>query len=591
MQTQIMNTETFEISQNKVIIKLNERVCETPGEILVSPLFRAILERAIDKLVKRNSFLLGVFERRPVSGEDIDFFIKTLGALAHTPTRSIEKIIPGGQQFLNDPALFNEFIEYVYNFWRSFDRFLIASDNGRQWDQKPYRTFSATIGQLTGLIRGMYRDIQENVTGIHPRIYRQVAAGAEVSSIAALKEVPFSAPIYKKLNAVPVIRQILIYPPLILNPPMNKRTGKFERVQQNPLELFDLKAGEWLCYPAKVGPLIILIYFHNRFAELGHSLCNLFEMAEDEDLTRQPDAVYAFGVPDGILNAFGSFPTVFYDDEKNGILVGAVPGRDEFAYFGYLKKMVLTLHNIIMMKRGKLPYHGAFVRIRLKGGLDKTILFIGDTGAGKSETLEALRDLGETSIEDLIIIADDMGSLEMAPAGVIGYGTEIGAFLRLDDLPPGYALGQIDRAIIMSPNQVNARIILPVTTFQNVIKGHPVNFIFYANNYEDIDEDHPLIEFFANPEQALSVFREGTVMSKGTTTTVGIVHTYFANVFGPVQYKDLHEGLTHRFFQAFFKHNIPVGQIRTRLGLSGWERQGPRDASRELLKVIQNNSC
>ncbi len=597
MQTQIMNTETFEISQNKVIIKLQDRVCETPGEILASPLFRAILERAIDKLVQRNSFLLGIFDRRPVTGETVDLFIKTLGTLVHTPIRSTGKVVAGAEQFLKDPALFNEFIEYVYNYWRSFDRFLIANDNGQAWDQKPYRTFNATIGQLTGLIRGMYRDIQENVTGIHPRIYRQVAAGAEVSSITALKAVPFPAPVYKKLNAVPVIRQILIYPPLILNPPMNKRTGKFERVQKNPLELFDLKAGEWLCYPAKVGSLIILVYFHNRFAELGHSLCNLFEMAEDEDLARKPDAVYAFGVPDGILNEFGSFPTVFYDDEKDGILVGAVPGGDEFGYFGYLKKMVLTLHNIIMMKRGKLPFHGAFVRVRLKSpasaeadGLDKTILFIGDTGAGKSETLEALRNLGETSIEDLVVIADDMGSLEMTRAGVIGYGTETGAFLRLDDLPPGYALGQIDRAIIMSPNQVNARIILPVTTFQNVIKGHPVDFVLYANNYEDIDEDHPLVEFFATPEQAMGVFREGTVMSKGTTTTTGIVHTYFANVFGPVQYKDLHEVLARKFFHAFFKYDIPVGQIRTRLGLAGWERQGPAEASQALLKAIQQSS-
>lgn len=585
-----MTTETFEISQNKVIIKLHERICETPAGILSSPLFRAILERAVDKLVQRNSFLLGIFERRPISAETIDLFIKTMGALVHTPARSVGQVVPGAEQFLKDPALFNEFVEHVYNYWRCFDRFLISDATDKGWDKRPYRTFNATVEQLAGLIRGMYRDIQENVTGIHPRIYRQVAAGAEVSSITALKEVPFPAPVYKKLNAVPVIRQILIYPPLILNPSMNKRSGKFERVQKNPLELFDLNPEEWLCYPAKVGSLIILIYFHNRFADLGHSLCNLFEMAEDEDLTRKPDAVYAFGVPDGVLNEFGPFPTVFYDDEKNGILVGAVPGRDEFGYFGYLKKMVLTLHNIIMMKNGKLPYHGAFVRIRLKGGQDKTILFIGDTGAGKSETLEALRDLGETSIEDMIIIADDMGSLEITRAGIIGYGTETGAFLRLDDLPPGYALGQIDRAIIMSPNQVNARIILPVTTFANVVKGHKVNFILYANNYEDIDEDHPLVKFFTDPEQALNVFREGTVMSKGTTTTTGIVHSYFANVFGPPQYKELHEALAHKFFQAFFKQGIPVGQIRTRLGLSGWERQGPLEASRELLKVIQNNS-
>lgn len=589
-----MNTDTFEISDNKVIIKLHDRICETPDEILASSLFRTILERAIAKLVQRNSLLLDIFEGRQPSREHIDILIKTLGLLARTPIQSVGQDVSGARQFLKDPALLNDFVEHVYNYWRSFDRFVISDATSKDWDKRPYRTFNATIGQLTGLIRGMYRDIQENVTGIHPRIYRQLAAGAEVSSIAVLKKIPFPAPVYEKLNAVPLIRQILLYPPLILNPPMNKRSGKFERVNRNPLELFDFKTGEWLCYPAKVGSLIILIYFHNRFAELGHSLCNLFQMAEDEDLAKKPDAVYAFGVPGGALDVFGSFPTVFYDDEKNGILVGAVLGRDDFGYFGYLKKMALTLHNIIMMKRGSFPFHGAFVRIVLKGGpaslaggRDVNILFIGDTGAGKSETLEALRELGETGIQDLIVIADDMGSLEIGRAGIIGYGTETGAFLRLDDLPPGYALGQIDRAIIMSPNQVNARIILPVTTFENVIKGHKVNLVLYANNYEDIDEDHPIIEFFTSPEQALSVFREGTVMSKGTTTATGIVHSYFANVFGPPQYKELHETLAQKFFQAFFKHGIPVGQIRTRLGLAGWERAGPGEASKELLRVLQ----
>src|SRR3989344_7428088 len=110
----MMNTEPFEISRDKIIIKLQDRVCETPGEILASPLFRAILDRAIEKLVKRNSFLLGIFERRPVTGETIDLFIKTLAPLVHTPIRSTGKAVAGAEQFLEDPALFNEFIEYVY---------------------------------------------------------------------------------------------------------------------------------------------------------------------------------------------------------------------------------------------------------------------------------------------------------------------------------------------------------------------------------------------------------------------------------------------------------------------------------------------
>ena len=312
-------------------------------------------------------------------------------------------------------------------------------------------------------------------------------------------------------------------------------------------------------------------------------------MAEDEDLERAPDAIYAYGVPPSALERFSS-KQVFYEDEKAGMLVGAVPFKDEFGYFGYLKKMVLTLHNVIMMKRGIFPFHGALVRMIFKGDIDRTILFMGDTGTGKSETLEALRSLGEEHIQDMIIVADDMGSIQVKGGKVLGYGTEIGAFLRLDDLQPGYALGQIDRAIIMNANQVNARIIIPVTTFEELIKGEEIDMVLYANNYDDVDDDHPIIERFTDVEKALGVFREGTAMSKGTTTSTGLVHSYFANVFGPAQYKDLHEPLARKYFEAFFKHDVYVGQMRSRLGLPGWEQKGPEEAAQELLRVIQSKA-
>lgn len=582
-----MNIGSFSIIDKKIIIRIHDRICETEEELVLSALFREIVQGALGQLRKRNSYLLNIFGKTEVTPQDIKTLIEVLRFLTKMPGHLIPKVVPQGAVFLRDPNLFNDFVEYLYNYWRGFDRFVISDSTGKDLDQKPYRTFSMTIGQLTNLIRGAYRDIQENITGKHPRIYRQVAAGAEISTISVQKNIPFPAPVYEKLNQIPVIRQILLYPPLILNPSMNKRTGRFERVAQNPLDLIDVKKEEWLCYPAKVGSLIIFIYFHNKFSDLGHSLCNLFQLAEDEDLTRKPDAVFVFGAEENALDSLSSFPTVFYDDEKNGLLSAAIPRRDEFGYFGYLKKMTLTLHNIIMMKKGRWPFHGALVRMFLQGGREATILFVGDTGAGKSETLEALRGIAEDTVHDLMIIADDMGSLEITSRGeILGYGTETGAFLRLDDLQPGYALGQIDRAIIMSPNQVNARIVLPVTTFENIIAGWKIDFVIYANNYEDIDEDHPLLERFESVDKAFSVFKEGTVMSKGTTTSTGIVHSYFANVFGPPQYKHLHEPLARRFFEAFFEKGIFVGQMRTRLGIPGWERKGPEHAAKELLQKI-----
>ena len=469
--------------------------------------------------------------------------------------------------FLKDLDKLNNFVEFMYDYWRHFDRFIINDSEGDRLDKRPYRTFNETIEQLTHLIRTVYRHIQENITGSHPTVYRQVPAGGEMAVISLPKEIAYTGAKYKRLNNIPVIRQMLIYPPLVIQQPMNKRTGHFKKIMKNPLDLIELTPGEWICYPAKVGKLLIMVYFHLEFFELGLSMCNLFELANDSDLSKKPDALYIYGAPGNVLDGLSTYPTVFYDDEENNIFVGAVPNRPEFGYFGYLKKMILTLHNAIVMKNGNLPFHGAMVKIILQGDKEATILMIGDTGAGKSETLEAFRVLGEKHIRELTIIADDMGSIEIDDDGnIIGYGTEIGAFLRLDDLQSGYAYGHLDRSIIMNPSQVNARIVIPVTKFDTVIRGHKIDYILYANNFEEIDDEHLVIQKFESAEKALATFREGAVMSKGTTTTSGLVHSYFANIFGPPEYKCVHEAIAIKYFDAFFKRNIYVGQMRTRLG-------------------------
>ena len=149
--------------------------------------------------------------------------------------------------------------------------------------------------------------------------------------------------------------------------------------------------------------------------------------------------------------------------------------------------MILTLHNVVMMKRDMMPYHGAMVRILLNNGGGGNVLIIGDTATGKSESIEAFRIIGNDSIRELSIVADDMGSLEVTKDGeVLGYGTEIGAFIRLDDLQAGYAFKQIDRSIIMSPQRVNAR----KSTFRAVLR--PTNVAQLAPSAQPVhaaDED------------------------------------------------------------------------------------------------------
>ena len=568
-------------------MNIRERMCETPEELLASDKFRMVLDHCLDNLKSKNSPLVCIFNNCEINEEAVNDLVKTLTFLVKYESNLVPHIFENSRPFLKNLDALSDFVEYLYDYWRHFDRFIINDSEGDRLDKRPYRTFNETIEQLTHLIRTVYRHIQENITGSHPSVYRQVPAGAEMAVISLPKEILYSGEKYKKLNNLPVIRQMLIYPPLVIQQPMNKRTGHFKRIQQNPIDLVELDPQEWICYPAKVGKLLIMVYFHIEFFELGFSMCNLFELADDKDLEQKPDALFFYGVPGNVLDGLAAYSTVFYDDEDNGIFVGAIPNKPEFGYFGYLKKMILTLHNSIVMKLGNMPFHGAMVKIMLQGNKEATILMMGDTGAGKSETLEAFRVLAEKQIRQLTIIADDMGSIEIDSKGCpVGYGTEIGAFLRLDDLQPGYAFGHLDRSIIMNPSQVNARIVFPVTKFETVIQGHKIDYILYANNYEEIDNEHPVIEKFSSAEWAIDIFSEGAVMSKGTTTSSGLVHSYFANIFGPPEYKEDHDKIAAKFFEAFFKNNIFVGQMRTRLGIPGYESSGPREAALELLRII-----
>ncbi|MBS3753290.1 MAG: hypothetical protein KGY46_07875, partial [Anaerolineales bacterium] len=66
----------------------------------------------------------------------------------------------------------------------------------------------------------------------------------------------------------------------------------------------------------------------------------------------------------------------------------------------------------------------------------------------------------------------------------------------------------------------------------------------------------------------------------------GLIGTYFANIFGAPQYKNLHEEIAKHYFESFFEQGLFVGELRTRLGLEGWQRKGPAAAAECLLDLM-----
>lgn len=573
----------FSLSNGKVMINFTEKYCNTAEKLFDSYGFRVVLRTYLLKIKKKESNIYKYIEESlSVGNEDetLKVITNVFKLLMVLNVEEMRKVSLRYEKLLADKDKFISFIEDLYGFWRKLERYTIVQNN-KIGDGLQNVSFIDANNEFSKLILNTYRKIEESVLGSKPKVYRQLPVGGNAGLI--LSDVKWSYPEeYSCLNNIPFIQSILLDPPFIIYPKKNKRDGTFNEYFYNPLKECSINEDHWFCYPAKVGDLLAFIYFHRDFMAHGVTLCNLFEIASEEEYrTKNPDIVYVFGARDNSKQT----RTVFYNDEKNKIMLGYVNYNQDIDYFGYMKKMTLTLHNLIMIKQGYLPIHGAMINIITKDKKTANIIIVGDSGAGKSESLEAFRQLGQSYISDMTIVFDDMGVVRRNESNnLLGYGTEIGAFVRLDDLDTGYAFREIDRSIFMNPDKINARLVIPVTSYKEIIKGYSIDMFLYANNYEEGEE----LEFFYDIGSAVKVFREGARMAKGTTTEKGLVKTYFANPFGPTQRLEDTDKLLYEYFEQFFNSGVKVGQLRTGLGISGKEKEGPRNAALRLLEEIKS---
>lgn len=572
----------FSLSNDKVMMNFTVKYCETHEELLTSKGFKIVLLSYLKMLRKKKSNFYKYIEIEEGQIDEDKLtkdIINVLKLLLIMDRKSVLNLSDKYVLFLKDENRAINFIEGLYGFWRKLERYTIIH-NSRKVNGLENQSFLDANTKFSKLILSTYRKIEENIEGRKPKVYRQLPAGGNVGLI--VNDIKFNyIEDYESLKGIPFIDTVIIDPPFIIYPKKNTRDGVFKECFENPLKNCNINKEHWFCFPIKVGELLAFVYFHRDFMSHGISLCNLFEMAREEEYKNaKPDIIFVFGAKDFSEKV----KTIFYEDKKNNMMLGYVSYGEEIDYFGYMKKMTLTLHNLIMIKRGYLPIHGAMVNLVTKEGKTANVIIMGDSGAGKSESLEAFRELSEAYISDMTIIFDDMGVVKLdVDSKPKGYGTEIGAFVRLDDLDPGYAFKEIDRSIFMNPDKTNARLVVPVASYNDITKGYPVDLFLYANNYEDGEK----LEYFRNADDAIKVFRNGARLAKGTTTEKGLVTSYFANPFGPVQKMDETDELLKIYFNQFYNSGVKVGQIRTCLGISGKEKNGPRLAAIKLLEEVK----
>lgn len=572
------------------------------SQLFNSDTFRILLSELIEDSAKKRTSLINFFnlfikDPTAVSLEDkydVDAIVQLLLALMVNP---IEKIDSSDcysfPNLSNKKELIVKFVESLFSLWRNKHRFMIRQDS--YTSKRLKRIFKQMVlvknnADLRSLVLSTYRQILINISDVSLKILRQEPGGAQVGFLVDNPEV---LPEEKLNNAewlydLQFVWSAVFEPPVIFYTRSNKRRGIFKVVDRPILDKITIDDPQnWFLFPILAGAKLIFVIVNKEYLALASGLVNLFELASFGKIKyKKPDGLYILGLPMELFENEDDFNGIIYR-ENDGTYVGLVGDHPSIDYFGYMKKMVLTIHNLLVIDEGRLPIHGALAEVSLRSGKKANIMLIGDSGAGKSETLDALNQLKE-EVSEVNILIDDMGSLDILDNGdVVAYGTETGAFVRLDDLQPGYAYSTMDRSIFMNPNETNARVIVPYSNYAEIIRPTKIDYFLYANNYEKCDEGGE-IRFFDDVEEALEVFSKGARMAKGTTAEKGITYSYFANPFGAIQRKNEHQKIAQRYMETMAKAGVKIGELRTQLGISGFEQDGPLQAAKALLKLIDS---
>jgi len=502
-----------------------------------------------------------------VEGLTVDTYINILKAILIDDKPAYEKY--GKEQILKS-------IEEVYSYYRSYFRVSLINKHSSAIVKGNFMNIDNHFNEV---VIHLYRAIEEKLQGFSNRAYRQVNAGTNACVLT--QSIKWDTPLtYQSLESIRFLDTLMLRPPMMMHTKSNKREGVFSAVSNNPIDKFNGSQKDWYCFPAKIGECLTFIYFHRDYFVSGIALANLFEVADEKSIAGQkPDEILLFG-----LDKTEGDVCHYYHDEENNIWVGEVPYNDKTTYFGYMKKMCLTLHNLHMIHENRLPIHGSMVKISFSNGKTKSVVFFGDSGAGKSESIEALQEVADDKIINIETIFDDMGSFAFDDEGnVYAQGTETGAFVRLDDLSSSVAFNNMDRGIYLNPELKNARVILPANTYKHVVEHHSIDMWVYANNYDSGIGLHQ----FPDEDKAKATFIAGKRKALGTTDEVGMSTTFFANPFGPVQEEAMTRPIIDKVFNKLYHDNIYVGEIYTHLGYDK-SKASLNESAKELLNELMN---
>ncbi len=506
-------------------------ICKTPKQLLKSKTFERYLNIYKDEFVKElekrqdkdlkeelqhriefikkihsNDYISILDGPTPFSGDELRDFRASVqfldGAFHHYRTKTYARLIMSTEEVLNGTSP-----EIIKN------KISNNADKLSELILETRRILLVKVGFGSGIRRSQGLECHPNVAigQIHGKSVKLP------SDYTILKEVPVTTSADMRTGVYYTTHA-------------NKRAFPFFELNHNPFKSNKFISEDYIAIPFEIGAWNILCYIHKTpgYIELEPGLLNLFPYSKTKNVTeKQVDGIFILGCPNSSMEDLG-----YFHDKKNDLLIGLIPGLDDCQYFGYGKKPMLTLHNVLCILKGDLPLHCGATRYVVRFD-EKT---------------------REPYIFDSIIKADDMGRaiLEKNENGEetpYFYGTETGAFACLDGFSEHAKMQMEGREIGYNKHSgTNARQIVPVTDYSEIATGSELDIMLYLNNYEIIPTGESCMKANMRPDDALEHFRKGARVAAGSTQTHrgDVEISYWANPFPLLKDNDWNDLPEHK---------------------------------------------
>ena len=527
--------------------------CKTPLDLLESQAFKKYLK------TYKNLFVKQLTSRQ--NSEQKEEIIHKIDFIESIIPRTFIKIFNDKKPFSKDDLMIHrqsvKFIDGLFHHYRkkSYTRLIKLHDKIIYSDESSESIkdrISRRATKLSELIIETRRILLKKVgfnTGVRRSQGLECQPNVTCGEISGKNiDLPNS---YSKLNDVPITTHADMRTGVHYTTHANKRAFPFFALKHNPFKNEKFNPKEFVATPFEVGQWNIIAYIHKSRGciELEPGLLNLFPFSKVRKLSgKKPDGVFIYGCPNSTMDDLG-----YYFDRENNLLIGLVPNLKDCKYFGYGKKPILTLHNVLCILNDQMPLHCGCTRyvVRFDSKTDEPYIF---------DSFIKADDMGRA------IFGNDNASSSTEKDTPYFYGTETGAFACLDGFSEHAKMEMEGREIGYNKDAgTNARQIVPVTDYTEISTGSELDILLYLNNYDLIKSTDSCMKTDLSVDEALNHFRKGARVAAGSTQTHRgkIEISYWANPFPLLKDKDWnalpeHQELHDRFeiIEKNFFNNI-----------------------------------